>query len=846
MIYKIITHVIFIFLMLGCHLKTESKKNKLGEKLFPSEEYFLDKQFPLNTFPVQAYLDALKKAHLFKNLSSNRTSGDWITEGPGNIGARINTIAVHPQNSAIMLVGFSEGGIFKTTNGGSSWYPVFDNQIKLCIGDITFDPKNPDVVYAGTGDPNISGFPFVGNGIFKSVNGGESWSYSGLAEGRIISHIRVSPNNSNVLYAGVMGLPFVKNESRGLYKSVNGGQSWEKVFFANDSTGVIDVVLHPTDGNTLYIATWNRIRNNFKSMVSGPDANIYKSIDGGQNWTLLSNGLPDGWNSRIGITLSESNPEVLYSSYTDADTYNLKGIYKSQNGGISWDTLPIYENGDFSLPEYLYGGFGWYFGKIRVNPNNENDIFILGVDLYRSLDGGMTWAAACPPWYTYEVHADKHDLVFSGDSIFLATDGGLYKSNLESTEFWEDIENIPTTQFYRVAYNPHLPDQYYGGAQDNGTTGGNSSFINEWPRIYGGDGFQMVFHPEDPDIFYVSTQNGNINITLDGGNNYEDGTTGLDSSEPRNWDMPYFMSSHNDNTLYTGTNKMYRTSTPGIPLWEVISPELTNPESKNIRKNISTLHESPINPDILYAGTTDGMLWRSIDFGVNWETITNGLPMRYITSVVASPDIENDVFVSFSGYRDNDNTPYIFYSGDKGQSWSRIQGNLPEIAINNILVLPGHQGRVLFVATDAGVFYSKDKGKVWQALGNNMPSLAVYHLGYNPTLHTLIAGTYGRSIMSFALDQVDLTSYIKNNFLLAGFTLMPNVSSNVVTLQIPEDVLWQKMKVFITNSQGSIVKSFDVFDNSYQLNISDFPDGKYYLSILHSKGMATKTFIKIK
>lgn len=846
MITRIVLPISLIFFISGCGKKNENGDAKLQEKLFPSEDYFLDKQFPSTTFPVQTYLDALKGVHDFKNKNSNRTSGEWITEGPGNIGARINTIAVHPQNSSILLVGFSEGGIFKTTNGGMSWYPVFDNQIKLSIGDITYDPSNPDIVYAGTGDPNISGFPFVGNGVFKSLDGGETWFYSGLAEARIISQVRVSPNNSNVLYAGAMGLPFVKNDNRGLFKSVNGGQSWEKVFFANDSTGVIDIVVHPTDGNTVYIATWNRIRNNFTSMVSGPDAKIYKTTNGGQNWTLLSNGLPDDRNSRIGITISASNPDVLYSAYTDPDSYSLKGIYKSLDAGVSWDTLPIFDNEDRGLPENLYGGFGWYFGKIRVNPNNENDVFILGIDLYRSLDGGYTWDAACPPWYTYEVHADKHDLVFSEGSVFLATDGGLYKSNIESTEIWEDIENIPTTQFYRVGYNPHAPDSYYGGAQDNGTTGGNSTFINEWPRIYGGDGFQMVFHPENPDIFYVSTQNGNIGVTLNGGNNFEDGTIGLDESEPRNWDMPYFMSNHDFNTLYTGTNRVYRTVDPGVPLWEAISPQLTNPESKNIRKNISTLHESPINPDILYAGTTDGMLWRSLDYGGNWETIMDGLPVRYITSVVASPDIENDVFVSFSGYRDNDNTPYIFYSGDNGQSWVNIQGNLPEIAINSILVLPGHQGRVLFVATDSGVFYSKDKGKVWQALGNNMPSVAVYHLGYNTILHTLIAGTYGRSIMSFALDQVDLTSNTKNNFVLANFSITPNIGSETVNLKIPEEFLFPDLKAHIINDQGRILKTFQVNHHTSQVKIEDFPEGKYYVSLVHTKGMATQTFIKIK
>ena len=501
-------NLLFLILCLGviaCQPNTSDPEARLKDKLYPGEDHFFDKQFPFSTFSWNAYREALRDVKQFRDLASNRSSGEWVVEGPGNIGARINTIAIHPTNDQIILVGFSEGGIFKTINGGQDWYPVFDDQVKLSIGDITFDVQNPQIVYAGTGDPNISGFPFVGNGLYKSVDGGESWSYLGLSEVGIISQIRVSPDNSQEILVGAMGLPFIKNEHKGLYKSSDGGISWKKILFINDSTGVIDLVMHPTNKNILYATSWNRIRNNSKSLVSGPDGKIFRSVDGGLQWEELTNGLPTGPVSRIGIDIAKSNPNILYAAYTHPSTYNLEGIYKSTDGGDSWQPLPIYEPTLASLPRSLYGGFGWYFGKIRINPDNPDDVFILGVDMYRSQDGGINWSLAVPPWWTYEVHADKHDLVFKNGNIYLATDGGLYRSEVSSTDNWQDIENIPATQFYRVAHNPHTPDFYYGGAQDNGSTGGNAALINEWGRIYGGDGFQMAFNPDSPFIFYASS-----------------------------------------------------------------------------------------------------------------------------------------------------------------------------------------------------------------------------------------------------------------------------------------------------------------------------------------------------
>ncbi len=493
-------------LFFGCDQNTPSPptshtNNRLTTKYEPSDEFFLQRAYPEGRFSIEAYANGLKQARqMAQARTANGFDQEWTTQGPGNIGARINTVAANPQNENIIYAGFSEGGIFKTTDGGQNWVPIFDDQVFLSIGDIVLDPNDPETVYVGTGDVNISGYPFIGDGLYRSTNGGDTWTHLGLTDQRIISKIVIDPTDSDRLFVGTMGLPFEPNNQRGLYRSTDGGNNWEQVLFLSDSTGVIDVLMNPDNPQILYAAGWDRIRNNTLSLVSGQGARIYKSVDGGDNWTMLSGGLPNGIHSRLGLAMSGTNPDVVFAQYVDT-SYNLEAIYKTTNGGNNWFPIPTDEF-TTGLSSNALGGFGWYFAKIRVNPNDDDDIFLLGVDLWRTQDGGNNWTQATPPWWEYSVHADKHDLLFTpSGNILLATDGGLYRTDL-TTENWEDIENIPTTQFYRVAYNPHNPDFYYGGAQDNGSTGGNATGINFWERIYGGDGFTMAFDPFDPNRFF--------------------------------------------------------------------------------------------------------------------------------------------------------------------------------------------------------------------------------------------------------------------------------------------------------------------------------------------------------
>ena len=567
----------------------------------------------------------------------------------------------------------------------------------------------------------------------------------------------------------------------------------------------------------------------------------------------MEGGLPNATHSRLGLAMSGSDPEVIFAKYVGTD-YHLEAIYKSTDGGQNW--LPIPTDEDLNgLPNGILGGFGWYFGKIRVNPLDDNDIFLLGIDLWRTLDGGQNWFRATPPWWEYDVHADKHDLVFlPSGNILLATDGGLYKTDINAS-FWIDIENIPTTQFYRVAYNPHQPDQYYGGAQDNGTTGGNAAGINSWDRIFGGDGFQTAFDPENPERFFVETQNGNIRVTLNSGNDFENAVNGIDWEDRRNWDMPYFISTHDNLSLFTGTHRVYFGYGEN-PEWAPISEDLTDgTEEEHRYHNITCIDESKQLQGLLYVGTGDGNVWRSDNFGSDWVDISNGLPDQYVTDIFASPFDTEVVYVTFSGYRDNDFLPRIHKSYDRGTTWESISGDLPGLAINQLLVYPEHEDSLLFVATDGGVYGSIDSGESWERVGGNMPFITVYDLVLNEAKNELVAGTFARSIMTFPIDSIELGDgditdiddpvLFKNN----RISVYPNPAIDYVNLEVENIELNRSLEVVILNSNGQLMynsgKQFGQRFNT-QINIKSWPADVYVVKCKNRHQVDVHQFVVIE
>lgn len=723
----------------------------LNQKMAPHDQFDFMRSFP-EMIPDYEGIDQALHATYMQSMNGIRSAGfnqDWVTEGPGNLGARINTIAVPDGQEDTIYIGYARGGIFRTYDAGLTWESIFDNQERLCIGSMAINPENSAVIYAGTGDKNIGGSFSTGVGLFKSTDNGDTWAYTGLSEVKIISEVAINPQDTNIIYVSAMGNPSLPDSNRGLYKSVDAGATWSQILFVGDSAGINDIAINPNNPDIIYASGWNRIRTNQTSVISGNAAKIWKSVDGGVNWIELGNGLPSAPNGRVGLTMFTPNPDTLYSLFVGTDA-QLEGIYRTFDGGSSWTAIPTTSTG---VDPSALGGFGWYFSSIHVNPYDFEDVFFDGVQLWRTQNGGSSWAEADPAWWTYEVHADKHDMVFLGPNKFLtATDGGLYRTT-NSAATWNKIENNKTNQIYRVEHTHHTPNSYYGGLQDNGSTGGNAS-ISNWPRIYGGDGFQMRFHPTNQNLYFAETQNGNIVYTEDGGS-FWDNTNFPQTADRTNWDTPYMLSYHDPIIMYAAGHQVFRDDFSPYGIWTSISGDLTD---GNIYGSgfhtISGFDESQITPDRLYACTTDGNVWRTTNAGVSWDSIHTGLPNRYVTSVKASPVNVNHVFVTHSGYKYNDFFPHVHKSIDNGNNWVNIAGDLPPVAVNDIVIYPNHADSVLFVGTDAGVYATIDGGLDWERLGANMPMVAVFDLTIDSVNNRLVAATYGKSIMTYPLDSL--------------------------------------------------------------------------------------------
>ena len=788
-----ILSVVFVLVLLSCDnnptafQKDQAQKPSEEKSHFPSD-HMTAKLFPHYTFDHNAYfarIDSIRDRGHLRNAV-----GIWEDQGPGNIGARVNIMAIDQNNDDIMYLGFARGGVYKTTDGGASWSSIFDEFTYLSVSDIRIDPNNSDIIYIGTGDENISHYPGVGNGIYRSMNGGDSWEHLGLGEESIISDIRLATDGS--IYAGAMGLPFERSSDRGLYKSTDNGERWSQVLFIDDSTGIIDLEIPTDNPDLIYAAGWTRIRSNNFSRVAGPGSAIYRSRDGGENWDKLGseNGLPEGEFVRIGLDLFGNDGQTIFATYS-ADSENntycnsggigFVGLYKSTDGGDNWFRVSTEEDNNFDCD--FQRGFAWYFGKLAVNPEDENDITVLGVTLQRTTDGGETWIDLTN-FGPDDPHVDNHHLEYHNGRIYLGTDGGAYMLDEAISNSWQDIENISTNQFYRIAYNPHEPELYYGGLQDNGTVSGNQANINDWDRIIGGDGFQPQFNNENPLEFYAETQNGGIRRTEDGGNSFSTYTQGLTGD--RNWNMPYFISPHDQNVLFTGTNIMYRRDNNVDEEWQPISGDLTNESQDSLQfheHNMTTLGQSPINPDILYAGTSDGLAWATTNGGQTWNLISEELPRRYISDVKASPSFENTVYLSISGYKNNDFGAYIYRSDDNGETWTDISSNLVQMSINDIYILPNNDDKNLFVANEIGVYFSEDAGESWLRLGQDFPFIQCLDLEYNPENFQMVVGTYGRGLRTYDLSQLFDTS-TENVANGKTFTINNPVASTIHLLQL--------------------------------------------------------------
>ena len=827
-------YITLLFLgMISCtSTLTEENESGIAFNEYGPADYLWERWTYPNQVFDQAYFNEVIDEVKAKRYQKGGDDVSWRIEGPLNIGGRINCIMINPGDNQDIWIGTSAGGVFRSLNSGNNWEPIGEDFSDMSIGSIAFNPQNVNEIYVGTGDPNISGYPKTGNGVYKSTDGGLTWEHKGPAEVGVVSKILVHPTQSNIIYMASMGTPYFEDENRGIYKSIDGGESWEQVLFLSSQAGISSLVFHPDFPDTLYAAGWDRIRNNQVSIVSGSHGHIYRSFDGGANWTELTGGLPGGDLSRSAVDVAASNPAVLYASFVDPGSMQFEGIYRSDDYGDSWESLNI------SALDGALGGFGWYFGQVRINPNDEDNVSVMGVELHSTIDGGASWYQSTPDWWLYEVHADMHDLIYDNNgNVWLGTDGGLY-SGTEDMVNWEYKSFLPISQFYRIAVSPHEPGIYAGGMQDNGTSEGSFEDPDNWPRLYGGDGFQPIYDPVNPNIFYASTQNGGLVAYSSGGwNGFTDGIGG----ERVAWDAPFIMSAHNPNVLYTGTQMVYKAENGPSSNWLPISNELNGdpiflPANRHV---ITVIAESSIDPNVLYAGTSDGKVWNTQD-GVTWSEITTGLPDRYVTDIVASDNNTGKVYVTHSGYKDGDNIPHIHVSDDYGQNWNTIASDLPDLGINNIEVLPQSSDSVIFVATDGGVYFTKNSGNNWERAGNNMPIILVFDIEIDLPSNRLVAGTFSRSIQSISLDSLlDFAVGIEEIEAAIQFSVYPNPASEFIRIKSSSrsnDIDWQ-----IVNIYGQVIKRGYGINNT--IDISDLSPGSYVF--VPEQGQKTK-FLKIK
>ncbi len=852
---KTLSFAALLLIIWACEPEKTAETASFDAKHQPSEDFFLKRAYPDKHFNLKGYEKALSAARNRLQTRSGSFTGfglPWAVRGPGNLGARINTIALHPEDDATIYIGYSRGGAWKTNDDGATWTPIFDDQPFLAIGDIEVDPSNPERVYVATGDPNISSHPGIGDGLYRSDDGGATWEKLGLEAQRILPRILVHPSNPDELTVAAMGIPFERNTQRGIYHSTDGGETWAQTLLISNQAGAIDLVRHPTNPNVLYASGWDRIRNNTESLITGPGAKVYRSTDGGASWEMLTGSLPMEPTGRVGLAVTPAAPDNVYAMYVGTDS-QLQGIYRSEDQGNTWALLTDNE-GNNGLSTNALGGFGWYFGKLRVSPVAADDIFLLGVDLWRSADGGSNWEMAAPPWFEYRVHADKHDLVFDNElNILLATDGGLYRADYSATN-WEDMERIPTSQYYRIAWNPHNPDWVYGGAQDNGTSGGPDLGF-EWPRIFGGDGFQPAFRPDMPEVMYAETQRGNIVVSNDNGQTWFSATEGIDPDDRRDWDMPYIISPHDPDVMYTGTFRVYQSTAGVLPQWNPISEDLTDGLVLNPRYHaITSVQESPLLEGRLYIGTVDANVWRTDDAGENWVNISAGLPERYVTSVKPSPAFADYAYAAHSGYKDNDFVPHLHRSMDAGQTWEDISGDLPPLAVNDVYILPGHQDSILFAGTDGGVYGSMDAGERWERLGADLPFVPVYDLEYDSINNRLLVGTFARSILSYPLDSLgieqepqDTVVQVRNAESPSFLKTYPNPARERINLSFFNIESGRAYEIAILNANGQLMalhKGQQQGEVIHQLDISVYPKGWYVAKVKIRHQVRQARFLK--
>lgn len=692
---------------------------------------------------------------------------EWRNIGPANTSGRVADVEGVPGNPAIVFIGSASGGVWRTTNGGTTWKPIFDKQPVASIGDVALEPGNPEVIYVGTGEGAPRNSVSFGNGMYKSTDGGSTWRHLGLASSERITRVLVNPRNTQQVFVGVLGHSYGPHPERGVYRSDNGGDTWERVLYVDDQHGVADMDIDPANPNIVYAAMWRFERKPWTFWSGSEQGGVFKSVDGGKTWRKLTNGLPS-LVGRIGVKVAPSNPDVVY-------------VIAESNGGIMFRSSDKGETFSVMSRDQNLVNRGFYYTQLRVDPKDENRVYAVSSSLHVSIDGGRTFRNI-----TGSTHVDFHSLwidPINPSRIWQGQDGGTAVS-YDRGETWESIHNVPLAQFYAIYADRRAP--FYkvgGGLQDNGSWTGpvrtREPFgiqNDDWRMVSFGDGFQIAAHPDDPDVFLSEAQGGMLSRT-----NMRTREQFDASPQPRrndggpvgdlkyrfNWNAPVIQSPHDGKVVYFAGNVVFKTTDFGAGAWEQISPDLStnNPEKlKNAggpvwKENttaeyhgtVISFAESPAQAGVLWAGTDDGNLQLSRDGGKTWSNLTTGGPAvpRFspVSHVEPSRAAAGTAYVAYDRHMFDDFRAHIYKTTDFGRTWTEMGAAMPNGAHVWVVREDPRNPQLLYAGTEIGLFVSTDAGRTWTKRHlRNLPVVAVHDILVHPVTNDLIVGTHGRAM----------------------------------------------------------------------------------------------------
>lgn len=690
--------------------------------------------------------------------------------GVAAVSGRVSDIAVHPEKHATWYVAAASGGIWKTENAGTTWSPIFDGQASYSIGALAIDESRPNVIWVGTGENNSQRSVSYGDGVYKSEDNGASWQHMGLKDSEHIGKILIHPEDSNTIFVASQGPLWRDGGERGLYRSRDAGKTWQRVLHISDKTGVNEVIMDPRNPDVLYASSYQRRRHVWTLINGGPESTIYKSVDGGDTWSKVENGLPKEDKGKIGLALAPSNPDIIYAI---VESINDKGgFYRSTNGGQSWEKRSGYMS---QSPQY--------YNEIFVDPHNAERIYSMDTFLHASEDGGKTFErlGSGEKWKHVDNHAmwiDPHNT----DHLVVGCDGGIYVT-WDRGETWDFAENLPLAQFYRGSVDYDLPFyNIYGGTQDNASFGVPSRTTDKAGITNGdmwitqmGDGFKTQVDPTDANVVYSQAQHGAL-VRYDraSGDALDiQPQPGVGESLRFNWDSPLIISPHNHKRLYFAAQKLFRSDDRGHS-WVAVSDDLTRKLDRNtlkvmgriwapetVAKNASTsfygsivsLSESPLRDGLLYVGTDDGLIQVSENGGQSWRKIDEfkGVDkLAYVSDIEASQHDENTVYASFDNHKNGDFKPYVLVSRDRGKSWKRIDESLPARGTVYALAQDHLNAKLLFAGTEFGVYFSQNDGESWQQLKGGLPTIAIRDIDIQRRESDLVLASFGRGF--YVLD----------------------------------------------------------------------------------------------